>query len=202
MGILDPVTAMLAGMRVMPAASGGLVSSGITRTPLVLTDEGMTAQLQAADPLTLPGGRIAFPAASIASTDPNTLDDYAEGTFTPTLTFGAGSAGITYAAQAGRFTKIGRRVWVDLVVALTSKGTSTGNALVRGLPYTSASGSVSAIGAVIPFPLTGVTSPHCSLDPSASVVNLYQLASGALATITDANFAANTSVYLSISYDT
>ena len=42
------------------------------------------------------GTGITFPATQSASSNANTLDDYEEGTWTPTVTFGGASVGITY----------------------------------------------------------------------------------------------------------
>lgn len=85
--------------------------------------------------LTIPG-QIAFPAAQAASANANTLDDYEEGTWTPVLTFGGGSTGITYAFQDGKYTKIGDFVACSGLLQLTSNGTSTGDAIITGLPFT------------------------------------------------------------------
>lgn len=65
-----------------------------------------------------------------------TVEDYEEGTWTPTLTFGGGSTGITYSEQSGKYLKIGQLVFVKSRITLTSKGSSTGQALVTGLPFT------------------------------------------------------------------
>ena len=64
------------------------------------------------------------------------LDDYEEGTWTPVLTFGGGSTGITYSNRGGNYTKIGRQVTLNFMIELSSKGSSTGDAVVGGLPYT------------------------------------------------------------------
>jgi hypothetical protein len=68
---------------------------------------------------------IAFPATQVASSDANTLDDYEEGTFTPTVT-SVGGTGIVYVADAsdsGRYTKIGRVVTFQVRLAGTYTGT-------------------------------------------------------------------------------
>jgi hypothetical protein len=83
------------------------------------------------------GTGITFPATQSASTDANTLDDYEEGTFTPTIQFGGGSTGISYSSQVGRYTKIGKCVTFNLYCAMSSKGSSTGTFLIYGLPFTS-----------------------------------------------------------------
>jgi hypothetical protein len=89
-------------------------------------------------------GQYKFPATQNASADANTLDDYEEGTFTPTLTFGGAATGLTYSSRSGTYTKIGRAVFFDLTIALSAKGSSTGTALVESLPFTCGSSSVIA----------------------------------------------------------
>lgn len=83
-------------------------------------------------------GEIKFPATFVGSSDPNTLDDYEEGTFTPVFTYGTpGTFSVTYSTQAGRYVKIGRWVWID--VELTSatyvRGTAAGLMIVAGFPF-------------------------------------------------------------------
>jgi len=58
----------------------------------------------------------------------NHLDDYEEGSFTPTLSFGGGTTGIGYSFQEGRYIKIGKLVHIQILIALSSKGSSTGDA--------------------------------------------------------------------------
>jgi hypothetical protein len=80
------------------------------------------------------GAGIAFPPAQLPSTDPNTLDDYEEGTWTPTI-IGASTAGAAhYTYQNGRYTKIGRQVFVEAFVQWDS-GTATGDFYLAGLPF-------------------------------------------------------------------
>jgi len=65
----------------------------------------------------------------------NKLDDYEEGTFTPAITFGGASVGLTYTAARGRYTKVGRLVTVQIGIDINNKGTSTGDMNVTGLPF-------------------------------------------------------------------
>ena len=84
------------------------------------------------------GVGITFPATQSASSDANTLDDYEEGTFTPTLTFGGttgSGTGISYSQQLGSYIKVGRMVYLNCRIGLSSKGSSTGNARLTGLPF-------------------------------------------------------------------
>lgn len=85
------------------------------------------------------GTGIAFPATQFPSTNPNTLDDYEEGTWTPSLTIGASAAGITYSFREGRYTKTGRVYHFTAQIVLTSKGVNVGTAQVIGLPFTAGS---------------------------------------------------------------
>lgn len=78
---------------------------------------------------------IKFPATQVSSADANTLDDYEEGTFTPTI-FGSSTAGTaTYAQASGRYTKIGRLVQFELYLEYSS-GTGTGYLRIGNLPFT------------------------------------------------------------------
>jgi hypothetical protein len=66
------------------------------------------------------------------------FDDYEEGTWTPDLRFNNAASGMTYSRQEGHYTKIGRQVFAQFRITLTSKGTSTGTLTIRGLPFTAA----------------------------------------------------------------
>ena len=82
-------------------------------------------------------GQIVFPATQNPSANANTLDDYEEGTFTPTDGSGAG---LTFGAStSARYVKIGQRVFCDLEVAYPATG-SVATARIAGFPFASASG--------------------------------------------------------------
>ena len=84
------------------------------------------------------GAGITFPATQSASSDANTLDDYEEGTFTPTI-IGTTSAGVgTYGVQTGVYTKVGKLVSIQIYLGWTAH-TGTGNMQVSGLPFTTTS---------------------------------------------------------------
>jgi hypothetical protein len=68
------------------------------------------------------------------------LNDYEEGTFTPTL---GGTA--TYTTQVGRYTKIGNRVFFDIRIIVLLIGTGSANT-ISGLPF--AVGASSNLGAI------------------------------------------------------
>jgi hypothetical protein len=64
------------------------------------------------------------------------LDDYEEGSWTPNFTFNGNSTGLTYSNRGGLYTRVGRLVTCYCMIVLSAKGSSTGNVLVTGLPYT------------------------------------------------------------------
>jgi len=72
---------------------------------------------------------ITFPATQVASSDANTLDDYEEGTWVPTV---GGTS--TYTAQSASYIKVGRLVTVsfDMKILLLGTGSTT---TISGLPF-------------------------------------------------------------------
>lgn len=98
---------------------------------LVLSSPTMTTPVISGQ-LTLTSGQIAFPATQVASADATTLDDYEEGTWTPTCS-PAGSA--TYTSRVALYTKIGRHVTVTCEISIDAIGTG-GTSALTGLPFT------------------------------------------------------------------
>jgi hypothetical protein len=80
-------------------------------------------------------GQIVFPASQNASAGANTLDDYEEGTWTPTVTATSGT--ITTASGAGAYTKVGREWLFHAEITITTNGTGAG-AVTITLPATPA----------------------------------------------------------------
>jgi len=79
-----------------------------------------------------------------AVADANLLDDYEEGTWTPTYTTdGTGFGAITHDIQDGKYTKIGRTVTLTcrLRTSSVTHGSVSGSLSVSGAPFTPASGS-------------------------------------------------------------
>ena len=76
---------------------------------------------------------ITFPATQSASTNANTLDDYEEGTWTPTITAYAGS--ITAYTSQGSYVKIGRIVFATVYAVVSNAGTASGAYIVSNLPF-------------------------------------------------------------------
>ena len=78
---------------------------------------------------TATGTGIAFPATQSASSDANTLDDYEEGTWTPSV---GGTA--TYNSQSASYTKVGRLVTVNFNLQVNTLGTGSAQ-FISGLPF-------------------------------------------------------------------
>lgn len=89
------------------------------------------------------GSGITFPATQSASTDVNTLDDYEEGTFTPTL---GGTA--TYTTQIGTYTKVGRLVCIKINLTVLVLGTGS-TQVISGLPFNVSGTNYAGQGAVL-----------------------------------------------------
>ena len=132
-------------------ASSGLVqltSTGIGAGSQVfqVIDDGATLfQIRAED------GNVSFPQAGAgiylgvtSGNSANLLDDYEEGTWTPTYTTdGTGFGAITHDIQDGKYTKIGRTVTLTcrLRTSSVTHGSVSGSLSVSGAPFTPASGS-------------------------------------------------------------
>jgi hypothetical protein len=86
------------------------------------------------------GHGIDFSATSDASGKTNELlDDYEEGSWTPTLYAWNGTQNQGYDTQTGNYVKIGNQVFANFVIDFSSKGTVSGNyTFIGGLPYTHA----------------------------------------------------------------
>jgi hypothetical protein len=113
------------------------------------------------------GGQIKFPATQNASSNANTLDDYEEGTFTPT------GIGQTFTTVTGTYTKIGRAVHVVLSLLWSVNG--AGNQAGSGsLPFAiSTAGGICAVGF-----FNSVKLPMGLFVASTSRIDFYQYASG------------------------
>lgn len=137
---------------------------------------------------------VKFPSSPVLSTDPNTLDDYKEFTFTPTLTFGGGNTGMVVGTALGRGSKVGSRVDFVLVLSVTNKGSSTGTALVGGLPYTaSASFSVAAECRCSGISAS-INNVKAQVGANATTISFASFAAGALTGMTDADFLTAISI--------
>jgi hypothetical protein len=91
---------------------------------------------------TLPQGQIKFPATQNPSVDPNALDDYEEGTWTPSYGAGGGTL-TTVTTNAAAYTKKGREITAVLDATLANIGTGAG-VFIYTHPFTPAANSAGA----------------------------------------------------------
>ena len=94
----------------------------------------------------------------------NKLDDYEEGSWNPTLHGYSGGTAGGYSQQVGYYTKIGNIVIANFRLAITNKGTMTGNyTVMRGLPFNHA-GSDAGTASVSRFIGTAISVSGLSME--------------------------------------
>ena len=108
-------------------AFGGI--SGVTTDGTRMT-ASTTIGVGAATPSTS-GAGITFPATQTASSDANTLDDYEEGTWTPT---DGSSAGLSFTSAEATYTKIGRFAFFEFQVVYPSTASGV-DTRINGFPF-------------------------------------------------------------------
>jgi len=137
-------------------------------------------------PLQLTGGQIVFPATQSASSDANTLDDYEEGTWTPTLSSSSGS--ITSYTSRGTYVKIGRAVTISFSITLVTPGTASGAFNIGGLPFvTNNSTERPGLSIVREDALTGIIY-NCFIDQNSTTGQLQTLTGGTIPWTTSHNY--------------
>ena len=147
-------------------------------------------------------GQLQFPATQIASANANTLDDYEEGTWTMGIAFGGAAVGVTASSNTGTYTKIGRQVTVNGYLALTSKGSSTGDATITGLPFTIANTTGNNSAASLRLDSITFTNQFQGFGgDNSTTINLGEITVlGVVSSLTDADFANNSTVIVSLTY--
>jgi hypothetical protein len=124
--------------------------------------------------ITLSNGQIVFPASQVASAGANTLDDYEEGTWTPTVTFATqGDRSIASPGIVGWYVKVGGMVMAGGQVSGTMNyTTSGGNIRLQTFPFTP---SQTAIGTILNggMTITGYTHVQLMLQGSNTYAEFY-----------------------------
>jgi len=142
---------------------------------------------------------IKFPATQIASSDVNTLDDYEEGTWSPTLLPGT----YTYSLAAAEYFKIGRRVFLNGAVGISSTGSVTANSVnIGGLPFAITSNYNSLnIGYYSGFNTSSVITLPFGY-PQGTSIRLHKQSSGSALSMSVTDLTNNATIYFSIDYYT
>ncbi len=139
--IINALTASGGGVAISGDATGNLALQSAGNTAVTInTSQGVqfknTIGVGDATPSTS-GAGITFPATQSASSDANTLDDYEEGTWTPSFGGGGSDPTVTYGGdRIGRYTKIGNLVYVSARLPVATVSGGSGVLLIRGLPFT------------------------------------------------------------------
>jgi hypothetical protein len=118
--------------------SGGSTVVAVTSAGVAVTGTGKFATTIGVGNATpsASGSGITFPATQSASSNANTLDDYEEGTWTPTVTSAAGS--LTAYTSTGNYTKIGNNVYITFTITIVTAGTASGYLQITNAPFTAA----------------------------------------------------------------
>ena len=120
-------------------APSGTAGNTITFTQALTLNANGALALQGAS-TSATGVGITFPATQSASSDANTLDDYEEGTWTPSVSVSGFTQSVS--STSGIYTKIGNVVTVRMAVNLSSSGRPTSYSEITGIPFTPSTTSV------------------------------------------------------------
>lgn len=173
------------------SATGGTTINSITPSGGTLAVIGSISATSLVDISAAGAGQIKFPATQNASADANTLDDYEEGVWTPTLPNGG-----TIAAASGTscvYTKIGRQVTViGYVESISSVPNDSVTFVIGGLPYFPVSFNVNPYGAgAISFSGAADTSDFGGPIMSNGAARIYfHLKSGSAAAVANSTIVA------------
>jgi hypothetical protein len=119
----------------------------------------------------------------VASTDPNTLDDYEEGVWTPTCT------GVTFTTAVGQYRKIGSQVTLNFKVVFPVTA-DTNFVRFINLPFSGQAGSGSeANGLAVGY---NATSFQVGGTVSTTTLLIHKVGASGAADPTNANFSNTT----------
>lgn len=147
-------------------------------------------------------GQIKFPATQNASSNVNTLDDYERGTWSGGFTLGGGSNGMSVSV-GGSYVKIGRAVTQILDFQLTTKGSSTGTALLTGaLMFTPPAGYGAGVtvNSGVNMTFTGVLALNKWNTTGTTGLEPHALSNGGQTALTDTAFANGSEFHTEFSY--
>lgn len=115
------------------------------------------------------------------------------GTWTPALEFGGASVGLTYSATPeGFYQWTGNLLTVYFKIQLSNKGSSTGTAMISGLPFDALIDGVGSVGKYNGFNV--ITNPFVSIDAGTAALNVKSSGTGSEVILTDTDFS-NTTVF-------
>ena len=132
----------------------------------------------------------------------NALDDYEEGTWTMGVSFGGAAVGVITSVNTGTYTKIGRQVTVNGLVAITSKGSSTGTAKITGLPFTIGNSTGNLVAPSLRFDTITFTNQFQAYGgDNTTTISLEEITTlGVVTVLADTDFSNSCSVMVSLTY--
>ncbi len=129
------------------ATNHAVLVGGSTTSTLTNLSVGATGTVLAGATGADPAFTATPTVTSITFGSGSALNTYSQAqSFTPVLNFGGATTGITYSAQAGRYTQIGNVIYYAINILLSSKGSATGTATLTGFPTNI--GAISAMAAI------------------------------------------------------
>ena len=142
-----------------------------------------------------------FATWSDAGTRTYVLDSTTNVAFTPGLTFGGGSAGMTFGTRSGWRTRVGDCWHVRVSITLTAKGSSTGFAQITGLPAAMAGAFNGGLVFGNVTGMTGLTGALAgSVAAGTTTANLYISGASGFSAITAAEFTNTATLQFSAIY--
>ena len=141
---------------------------------------------------------ITFTATQTASANANTLDDYEEGDWTPSL-----GGNTTFTSRSGRYVKIGKLVSVLFDIQVSVLGTGNANQIIN-LPFTAEANSITNGGSIGFFSglATSVVSMFLRIDGGGSSIIVSGMTGAGTAINTNTIFQNNTRFTGCITYIT
>lgn len=119
--------------------------------------------------------------------------------FTPTLSFGGGSTGITYGTQVGVYLQLGKLVYIYGQIILTNKGSSTGKVRINGaVPFPTTGAVASNIAVNMDLGITldvNFTSVFGYMPSGSAQIQIYEQGSGQTSFYLDETYFSNTSSF-------
>jgi len=174
----------------------GTLSAG-TFNPASISTTTITTSGNITTNALFPANGIYFPAAQSAQGQPNALDDFEKGTWTPSV---GGTA--TYFSQVGTYTKIGDLVTLEGFLNIQFIGTGSTNA-ISGIPFARAATGFHASGVVSQWSqiVGGVVFMSVQIASGGSTINVGSAATATLSTaVANAVLANSAALRFTITY--
>jgi hypothetical protein len=169
------------------------------------TQSGSDHQFQVAGSMlaTLDADGLKFGSSTATA---NALDDYEEGTWTPTIIATTTNPTVGYSVQYGRYTKIGNIVTVQLKIDLSSFSGGSGGINIGGFPFTSRNDSNYRSAGSVSFArnvTNGGGAIMLNLGPNVNRVSLikYTNADNYDTNVAPSDLASNSIIHATMTYE-